>query len=111
MPVPMFDKAALRMSQEVQTMRFAGTPVDPSRFDPRRWSRADLIDALRNSAQNLLPAAPTRQSVGTIRSAARQAARRYGLDFTLEVKRLHDDTEAKRSMRRAKRMLRRMETA
>ncbi len=84
----MFDKAALRMAQEIDSARYAGTMVDPAKFNPANWRKPDLIDALRNKAQELLPPSPNRQDIKTIRNAARQACRKHGLTFTLELQRL-----------------------
>lgn len=84
----MFDKAALAMAQDIQRRRFADTPADPAKFNPKQWHKADLIDAMRNAAQGYLPAAPTRQSIATIRDAAVRASRQEGVHFTAELFRL-----------------------
>jgi hypothetical protein len=94
--LPIFDKAALNMARDIERERYKNTPFDPAKFNPAKWRKADLIDALRNKAMELLPAAPTRQDASTIRAAARQAVAKYGFDFTLEVGRIAGEATARK---------------
>jgi hypothetical protein len=69
------------------------TPDMP--FHPRKYRKADLIDALRNVAPTCLPGNASRQDMKTIYKASFNAMRLKGDQFTNEVIRLAKDTERK----------------